>query len=291
MTGRSPIPTELEDRRRLLGRVVPLLSAVSATPAVTLHSPAAGVWRPPFPEPADTPCPAPAPPAPEPTPTVARPIHVELISDYTTYNRKLAGIATMVPDLKEVLMAAGLSEADARVWHRHRLHTEVITSRSPGTLDRPPEDCLYVADRGYRGDFTHLAEYPYFDETIERMQKAEGLLSRLRTSAHRLERTLSPEAVLGRFWVSKDRKLARLDCTEYGSLAPRSEGLLLEHVRRAAGGWASSTAIEAEVGVVEFKVSRAIASLRKKHSKLAEMLETAPNNGTRIILPLPPPAK
>jgi hypothetical protein len=283
----SPLPCDLTQRHRLYASTLVLLDRLSIPE--NAHPPPVNPWNPPtvF---RSQPCPAELQP-----PSVAtgeessRSNGFMFISPLVEYNVRLAQIAQAVKPLEKVLLSAGLSKKELVSWRCHWVVAGEVLRCQDGAAatGRAP---WFLPNRTYLGGFgeTTLEQDEETQKVLDRCQES---LERLRVVARRIERTVSPQAVLDRVKVSCDRTSATLDGKVFRGLLPSSEGAYLEYLRGGAGNWVTSKDIAERESLREFKVIRALKSLKAKHPKLALIITANRGAGGRIVLPLPAPER
>ncbi len=210
----------------------------------------------------------------------------EFVRPYQEYNRRVARIAQALEPLEGALLVAGLPPKDLDCWRQHRARAAELLQQPDGVTVASP-DLWFVYDVGYLGVFS-LVPRLQEDMSQAQMSRCRDALGRLRQAVKRIERTVSPQAVLDRLQVSDDRKEAVLDGKVFPSLLPKSEGTLLHHLRLGAGEWVSSGTIAELEGLEEFKVSRPHTTLKRKHPRLEAIIDFEGGEGSRIVLPLAP---
>ena len=209
-------------------------------------------------------------------------VRVEYPPTLMRFNARLTKIAEAVAPVEEALVLAGLTEGDRELWRLHR-NTPSAAWVHAAHIGRNP-DSLFMEDDGYECAFSFKEPSAH---NLQQQERASNAVALLRRAAMRIERTVSPQAVLDRLRISDDRTEVILDRVVYRPLHPKSEGAYLYLLRQGAGEWVSSKFIADQLRVVEFKVNRPNKTLARL-PPLRAIIESEGGNGGRIVLPLPP---
>jgi hypothetical protein len=202
------------------------------------------------------------------------------------YNTRLSRIAQATSELASELAIAGLPRGDADWWKRHSDCAPEILRYPSGGHKRWVDLSFVDEEQLFDGVNTFLAPDHILDN-VGRLEQVRGFLARLRTAARRIERTISPQAVLDRLHVSDNRAQVIFDGKCYSDLSDGA-GTYLWYLRRGAGEWVSSTEIEEKENIADFKPKRAVTWLERKNPALQKTIVVKKGGGSRIVLPLPP---